>query len=107
VSIYIDLYIIIYIHIITYVFFTYKYPSKSIFAHLKPAFDVGTRFMVRFDICASYTRKFSYVDFPTQEGCRRATLAYVRETAKVLSTFESLRGKAGLQRKLFTADMFT
>ena len=41
-----------------------------------------------------YARKFKYADFPTDQSCQKAAVAYAKKTFTLLTTFDSFRGKA-------------
>ena len=62
--------------------------------------SVPFRYAVKLENFAGYSRKFLFEHFPTRQGCRRAALAYLKETTRVLTIFDSFRGKARFHRKL-------
>ena len=55
---------------------------------------IKLRFLVKLEGNGVHARKFKYADFPTDTSCQKAAVAYAKKVFTLLTTFETLRGKA-------------
>ena len=64
-------------------------------ATLRYSSGIWMRFLVKLENYNTHGRKFILTEFPSPAGCKNAALTYYKEAGKILTTFDSLRGKVG------------